>query len=200
MKFRIVGVTSRACILASLAIQGAYSQAPDTLPFSRLTIRAGALWQTTDSRFARLYSPSTGYSAEISAPFNVGEFALAFERATFTGLAPTPHPDFHGTVGVLKWRMPLPRLGPFVAAVGVHAGAMQFSFQDTVVAAGLRKEMEEVFGVNASAAVRLPANFSAFVMGEYTHVHLHVPIHTVPLSAGLGYSLNTPGWLRDFLQ
>jgi len=197
VKVRIVGVT---CILASLATQGAYAQAPDTLPFSRLTIRAGALWQTTDSRFARIYSPSAGYSAEISAPFNVGEFALAVERATFTGLAPTPHPDFHGTVGMLKWRMPLPKLGPFIAAVGVHAGAMQFSFQDTVVAPGLRKEMEEVFGVNAMAAVRLPANFSAFAMGEYTHVRLHVPIHIAPLSAGLGYSLNTPGWLRDFLQ
>lgn len=169
-------------------------------PFSRLTIRVGALWQSTDSRFAKLYSPSTGYSAELAMPFNVGEFALAAERATFTGLEPTPHPDFHGTVGMLKWRMPLPNVGPFTVAIGAHAGAMRFSFQDTVIAPGLQKEMELLFGVNAIGSVRLPANFSAFAMGEYTHVHLHVPLHLTPLSVGVGYSLSTPGWLRDFLQ
>jgi len=168
--------------------------------FSRLTIRAGALWQTTDSRLADLYKPSTGYSGEVSMPFDVGEFALAVERATFTGQEPSPHPDFDGTVGMLKWRMPLPSVGPFTLALGAHTGAMQFSFQDTVIAPGLRKEMELLFGVNAAGSVRLPANFSAFVMGEYTHVHLHVPVHLAPLSAGIGYTLTTPGWLKDFLR
>jgi hypothetical protein len=168
--------------------------------FSSLTVRAGALWQSTDSRFSKFYAPSTGYSAELGMPFDLGEFALAIERATFTGLEPTPHPDFHGTVGMLKWRLPLPSLGPFTAAIGVHAGAMQFSFQDTAVAPGLQKEMEEVFGVNAVGSLRLPAHFSAFVMGEYTHVYLHVPVHIAPLSAGIGYTTSTPGWLRDFLR
>jgi hypothetical protein len=169
-------------------------------PFSQLTIRAGALWQATDDRFGHLYSPSTGYSMEVSMPFDVGEFALAAERATFTGLAPSPHPDFHGTVGMLKWRVALPNLGPVTFAVGAHAGAMRFSFQDTVIAPGLRKEMELLFGVNAVGSIRLPANFSAFAMGEYTHVHLHVPLHVMPLSVGIGYRLATPGWLSDFLR
>jgi hypothetical protein len=192
------------CLVASVATwttDAAQSQTPASpAPFSRLTLRAGAVWQQTDNRLGRFYSPSRGYGAEVSAPFDVGEFALAVERATFTGLAPSPHPDFHGTVGMLKWRMPLPNLGPFTIAVGAHAGAMRFSFQDTAIAPGLRKEMELLFGVNAIANVRLPANFSAFVMGEYSHVHLHVPVHLAPVSAGLGYSLTTPGWLRDFLQ
>jgi hypothetical protein len=169
-------------------------------PFSRVTMRGGVLWQATDGRFAQLYSPNMGYSAELSSPFDVGEFALALERATFTGRAPSSHPAFHGTVGMLKWRMPLPSLGPLTIAAGAHAGAMRFSFQDTVIAPGLRKEMEVLFGVDAIGSVRLPANLSAFVMGEYTHVHLHVPVHLAPVSAGLGYSLTTPGWLRDFLQ
>jgi hypothetical protein len=202
-------VNVRTFYLASIAAVGlatwangrVSAQAPDSRSaFSRLTIRAGALWQATDSRFADLYKPSTGYSGEVTMPFDVGEFALALERATFTGQEPSPHPDFHGTVGMLKWRMPLPSVGPFSVAIGAHAGAMRFSFQDTAIAPGLRKEMEMLFGVNALGSVRLPANFSAFVMGEYTHVHLHVPVHLAPLSAGFGYSLATPGWLRDFLQ
>ena len=194
------------CLVASLAnlagwttdaVQG--QTTTETAPFSRLTIRVGIAWQSTDDRLGRLYHPSTGYGAEVAAPFDVGEFALALERATFTGLAPSPHPDFHGTGGTLKWRMPV-NVGPLTIAPGAHAGAMRFSFQDTAIAPGLRKEMELLFGVNAIASVRLPANFSAFVSGEYSHVHLHVPVHIASVSGGLGYSLATPGWLRDFLQ
>ena len=202
VKFRTLLLVSVAAVgLAISAIDPAHAQPPASSPaFSRLTIRAGALWQTTDSRFADLYKPSTGWSGELAMPFDVGEVALALERATFTGQEPSPHPDFHGTVGMLKWRMPLPSVGPFTIAFGAHAGAMRFSFQDTAIAPGLRKEMEMLFGVNASGSVRLPANFSAFVMGEYTHVHLHVPVHLTPLSAGIGYTLAAPGWLRDFLR
>jgi hypothetical protein len=199
-----VRALSSICFVATVATwttEPAHSQTSAApAPFSRLTLRAGALWQETDNRLGEFYRPSTGYAAEVATPFNLGEFALAAERATFTGLAPSPHPDFHGTVGMLKWRMPFPRLGPFTIAVGAHAGAMQFSFQDTAIAPGLRKEMEMLFGVNAIGSVRLPASFSAFVMGDYSHVHLHVPIHLAPVSAGLGYSLTTPEWLRDFLQ
>jgi len=164
-----------------------------------MTLRAGALWQTADSRFARLYDPRTGYSGELAAPFYVGDLALALERATFTGRSPSPHPDFHGTVGMLKWRMPL-TVGPFTIAAGAHAGAMRFSFQDSTIAPGLRKEIEALFGLNAIATLRLPANFSAFVMSEYTHVWLHVPVHLTPVTAGLGYSVAAPPWLRDFLE
>ncbi|HEV8497559.1 MAG TPA: hypothetical protein VGQ56_11885 [Gemmatimonadaceae bacterium] len=194
------------CLVASLtnlagwtteAAQG--QTTANATPFSRLTIRAGVAWQATDDRLRRFYRPSTGYAAEVAAPFDVGEFALSLERATFTGLAPNPHPDFHGTVGTLRWRMPV-NVGPLTIAPGAHAGAMRFSFQDTAIAPGLRKEMELLFGVNAIASLRLPANFSAFVSGEYSHVHLHVPVHIASIAGGLGYSLATPGWLRDFLQ
>jgi hypothetical protein len=197
---RILGLVSVVASVTTWAAAAHGQTSGNPAPFSRITVRAGALWPKTDSRLAQFYRPSTGYSAELSSPFDVGEFALALERATFTGLAPHPHPAFHGTVGMLKWRMPLPRLGPLSIAIGAHAGAMRFSFQDTVIAAGLRKEMEVLFGANAMGNVRLPANFSAFAMGEYTHVRLHVPVHLAPVSAGLGYSLTTPGWLRDFLQ
>lgn len=198
---RAASILAIGTTFAAWAAAAAHGQSPGgSGPFSRLTVRAGALWQATDDRFGRLYSPSTGYSVEVSTPFDVGEFALAAERATFTGLAPSPHPDFHGTVGMLKWRAALPALGPLTLALGAHAGAMRFSFQDTAIAPGLRKEMELLFGVNAVGSVRLPANFSAFAMGEYTHVHLHVPVHIMPLSVGVGYSLNTPGWLSDFLR
>ena len=198
---RAAPVLSLAAAFATSNVAAACGQSPaESTPFSRLTVRAGALWQATDDRLGRLYSPSTGYSIEVSMPFDVGEFALAAERATFTGLAPSPHPDFHGTVGMLKWRVALPTVGPLTLALGAHAGAMRFSFQDTVIAPGLRKEMELLFGLNAVGNLRLPANFSAFAMGEYTHVHLHVPVHIMPLSVGVGYSLTTPGWLSDFLR
>jgi hypothetical protein len=194
-------VSVAAVVLVGSVTEPVLAQTAASQPaFSRLTIRAGALWQTTDRRLAELYKPSPGYSGELSMPFEVGEFALAVERATFTGQEPSPHPDFHGTVGMLKWRMSLPSVGPVTIALGAQAGAMQFSFQDTVIAPGLRKEMELLFGVNAVGNVRLPANFSAFVTGEYTHVHLHVPVHLAPLSAGIGYTLTTPGWLKDFLM
>ncbi len=190
-----------ACTLALVPIIGAGAQATsDGGPFSQVSVRVGVLGQRVDRRLAQLYSPSTGWAAEVSSPADAGELALAVERATFRGIGENPHPDFHGTVGMLKWRMPLPTVGPFTAALGVHSGVMQFSFQDTVIVAGLRKEREALFGVDALASVRLARHVSAYVAAEYTHVWLHVPVHLTPVSAGIGYTLTTPGWLRDFLR
>jgi hypothetical protein len=190
-----------SCALTLVALAGAGAQtASDGGPFSRATLRAGALRQTVDSRLAQLYKPSTGWAAEVSAPADIGELAVGIERATFQSISATRHPDFHGTVGMLKWRVPLPPVGPFAAAVGAHAGLMQFSFQDTVIAQGLRKEREVLFGVNALGSVRFTSHLSAFVAAEYTHVWLHVPVHLTPISAGVGYTVALPGWMREFLQ
>ncbi|HET7374503.1 MAG TPA: hypothetical protein VFJ20_14030, partial [Gemmatimonadaceae bacterium] len=120
-------------------------------------------------------------------------------RATFTSVGAV-HPDFHGTLGMLAWRYPRRLFGPISAALGAHAGAMQFSFQDTVINAGLRKERELVLGVNGSLEARIVSGLSAFVTGEYSHVRLHVPVHLARLSAGVGYTVPTPVWLRDFLR
>lgn len=193
------------CALAVLAIAPAGAQtATDTSsdggPFGRLSFRAGVLRQTVDTRLAQLYRPATGWAVEVSSPADIGELALAVERATFQSVGAERHPDFHGTVGMLKWRMPLPAFGPFTAAVGAHAGLMQFSFQDTAIAAGLQKEREMLFGVNAVGSFRLTRHVSAFVAGEFTHVWLHVPVHLTPVSVGLGYAATTPQWLREFLQ
>jgi hypothetical protein len=174
--------------------------ATDGGPFSHVAFRAGVLRQSVDTRLAKLYSPASGWAAEASVPADIGELALAVERATFRSAGVDRHPDFHGTVGMLKWRMPFPTIGPFTIAAGAHAGLMQFSFQDTAIVEGLRKEREMLFGVNAIGSLRLTGHLSAFVAAEYTHVWLHVPVHLTPVSAGIGYTASTPGWLREFLQ
>lgn len=190
-----------SCALVVLAMVRAGAQtATDGGPFSRVAFRAGVLRQAVDTRLAKLYSPASGWAAEASSPADIGELALAVERATFRSAGADPHPDFHGTVGMLKWRMPLPTVGPFMIAAGAHAGLMQFSFQDTAIVEGLRKEREMLFGVNALGSIRLTRHLSAFVAAEYTHVWLHVPVHLTPVSAGIGYTATTPGWLREFLR
>lgn len=167
--------------------------------FSSLTIRAGATRFSPDSRLSGYYSAQTGFVVEASTPFEFGELALTGERATFSsdgGL----HPDFHGTLALLAWRYPQRLFGPVSAALGTHAGVMQFSFQDTLINAGLRKERELTMGVSASLEARVLSRLSAFVMGEYSHVWLHVPVHLARVSAGLGYTATTPAWLRNFLE
>lgn len=168
-------------------------------PFSRLTIRGGATRFFVDSRLSRYYSPQTGFVVEASTPFELGELAITGERARFTSVGGA-HPDFHGTLGMLAWRYPHRLIGPISAAMGAHAGAMQFSFQDTVINAGLRKERELLLGVDGSLEARIVSGLSAFVMGEYSHVRLHVPVHLARASAGIGYCVRTPMWLRDFLR
>lgn len=167
--------------------------------FSSLTIRAGVTRFRGDSRFARYYSPETGFVLEASTPFEFGELALTGERATFTSVGGV-NPAFHGTLALLAWRYPRRLFGPLSARIGANAGVMQFSFQDTIIDPGLRKERELAMGVSGSVEARVAYGVSAFVMGEYSHVWLHVPVHLARLSAGLGYTLETPSWLEDFLK
>ena len=184
---------------ASTLSRAALAQTGRPESFSRLTLRGGATRFSTDSRLSRYYTPETGFLVEVSTPFEYGELAITGERATFTSVGAV-HPDFHGTLGMLDWRYPQRLFGPISAALGAHAGAMQFSFQDTVINAGLRKERELVLGVSGSLEARIVSGLSAFVMGEYSHVRLHVPVHLARLSAGVGYTAPTPAWLRDFLR
>jgi len=160
----------------------------------------GALHETVDGRLRRLYRPSTGFALELSTPFDLGQLSVALERSTFRGVEPEPHPDFRGTLALVAWRMPLPTVGPLTLAGGVHAGIMQFSFEDPAIDPGLRKERELVLGVNALGSARLTQNLSAFMAAEYSHVWLHVPVHVMPISVGIGYTISSPEWLRDFLR
>jgi hypothetical protein len=185
--------------IVSTLSRAALAQTGRPEPFSRLTLRGGATRFSADSRLSRYYTPATGFLVEVSTPFEFGELAVTGERATFTSVG-AAHPDFHGTLGMLAWRYPQHLFGPISAALGAHAGAMQFSFQDTVINAGLRKERELLFGVNGSLEARIVSGVSAFVMGEYSHVRLHVPVHLARLSVGVGYTTSTPIWLRDFLR
>lgn len=185
--------------IVSTLSRAALAQTGRQESFSQLTLRGGATRFSADSRLSRYYTPETGFLVEVSTPFEFGELAITGERATFTSVGAV-HPDFHGTLGMLAWRYPRRLFGPISAALGAHAGAMQFSFQDTVINAGLRKERELVLGVNGSLEARMVSGLSAFVMGEYSHVRLHVPVHLARLSAGVGYTAPTPVWLRDFLR
>lgn len=185
--------------VASTLAQAALPQTARPEPFSRVTLRGGVTRFSVDSRLSRYYSPGTGFVVEASTPFELGELAITGERAAFTSVGAV-HPDFHGTLGMLAWRYPRRLFGPISAAMGAHAGAMQFSFQDTVINAGLRKERELLLGVDGSLEARIASGLSAFVMGEYSHVRLRVPVHIARASAGIGYSVPMPAWLRDFLR
>ena len=167
--------------------------------FSSLTIDVGATRFWTDARLSRYYAPQTGFVVEASTPFELGELALTGERATFTSIG-EENPDFHGTLALLAWRYAVPLFGGASARLGAHAGVMQFSFQDTLINAGLRKERELVMGMSGSLQAHVVSRLSAFVMGEYSHVWLHVPVHLARISAGVGYTTPTPGWLRGFLR
>lgn len=168
-------------------------------PFSAVTIRGGATRFSVDSRLSRYYSPETGFVIEASTPFELGELAVTGERGTFASVGGA-NPDFHGTLALLAWRYPQRLFGPVSARLGAHAGVMQFSFQDSLINSGLRKERELVMGVSGSIELRVLSRVSAFVMGEYSHVWLHVPVHLARVSGGVGYTLSTPAWLRNFLK
>jgi hypothetical protein len=188
-----------AATLVLLLGSSAGAQSARSGAFSSLTIRAGVTRFSTDSRLAQYYSPETGFVIQASVPFEFGELSLTGERAAFTSVGGV-NPDFHGTLALLGWRYPQRLFGPVTARIGGHGGIMQFSFQDTVINAGLRKERELALGVDGSVEVRVVGGVSAFLMGEYSHVWLHVPVHLARASAGLAYTAPTPAWLRDFLR
>ena len=167
--------------------------------FSSLSIRAGATWFSVDSRLSRYYAPATGFVVEASTPFSFGELGLTGERATFSSVG-GGNPDFHGTLALLAWRYPQRLFGPLTASLGANTGAMQFSFQDSLVNAGLRKERELVMGASGALEAHVVSRVSVFVMGEYSHVWLHVPVHLARLSAGMTYTAPSPAWLRNFLE
>ena len=204
IRARAVKTMIRTCLcglLLAVRTLALFGQQFDRPPaYSAILLRLGGMHQHVDDRLAQYYAPGTGISADVSTPFEVGEVGITLERASYHGVAPGNHPDFHGTSATLHWRAPAVRLGRVSAALGVHSGAMQFSFNDPTVVEGLRAERELIMGVNAIARFDVGRHVSVWGSAEYSHVWLHVPVHLEPLSAGLQYDITTPAWLKGFLE
>jgi hypothetical protein len=191
----------RVCtaILGLSVAASAFGQTPDSVrDFSTLTVRGAAGPQHTDDRLARFYTPGTALSLEAGTPFQIGELSASVARAKYQSVG-SMHPDFTSLTAALGWRYLLTSRA-VDAGLGVHFGAMQFAFRDSVIDPGQRDEREVLMGVNALLSVHVASHVSAIVEGSYSHVWLHVPVHIASLTVGLGYSATMPAWLRDFLR
>jgi len=199
---RISAVVALHLSLATSAPAALHAQAADSAaaPFSTISLRAAVLSSVGRDRLHDWWDPSSGVEVEGSAPFPVGEVAVALARLPFRSLA-SAQPDFDATILSLRWGLARRIGGPVVARMQLTLGDFMMHFHETsLTSQGLTHESELLVGAGARLDLRLARWLALSGGAGYQRVLTRVPIHLVTLDAGARLSAPTPRWLRGVLE
>jgi len=140
-----------------------------------------------------------GIEGSAEMPFYVGRIEAGVQLNPYYSES-SSIPDFYAGFVYLGWGLDYSihqRLNWYTYA---RVGNLQMTFDDQIIPEALRTESEfsTSLGTRFSTPVSSELNFSVSL--NYLMVHTNHPLKLVIVSAGLGYAIDTPPWIREFLN
>lgn len=210
-------------LLAALSLLAAGSAAPVRAQpsggaFETMAIQVGGAANLNRTDFHRFWHPGQGGEMTLQTPFYAGmvETGLALHRYA---AAAADVPAFDAVQVHLGWSFPLTltprlqwqtgfRLGNYLMRfgdavqnghVGCDLGGVKGCGDDVSIIGG-DSESEFFMGLHARLHVRLSDAWALYAGGHLLNTYTHERMRLFYAAAGLSYTLQTPGWLRTFLQ
>lgn len=190
--------------------------------FEQLVVQVGGTANMNRNDFHRFWHPGRGGEATITTPFYFGtvETGLTFHRYAADA---ADVPSFDAFQLHLGWGVPLNVTPRFQIYTGFRLGNYYMMFGDAVqngdfdpdtncgrdhekgcgddpTIVGGSSESEFFMGLNTRLHLRATEALSFYLSGHYLHAYTHERLRLAYLSAGLSFTLQTPGWLRALLR
>jgi hypothetical protein len=180
-----------------LAAAAANASAQDS-SFARLQVRGSIVRNPVSGHIADDWDSRTGGQLDVGLNVGRGEVAAT---AAHLGFRPTTgKPPFTGTFVSLSWTTRLISAGRLRVEGGPRLTDLRMDFDDPSLVVGLRTEEEVMLGAVARAIVPVRGRYTAFVEGSYGALMLSTRTSMLFVSAGIGASFSTPGWVRGILR
>jgi hypothetical protein len=185
-------VTGLCLSLPSLAVS-------DDAPFDSLTISLNYIHNSNRNLYHHFWHPSHGAELGVETPFYFGIAEGGVQYVKSRSWMPE-QPDFWTLYSYLGWGLSGRLTGRLNLYTGFNLGNIYFRFDDSGINEAARAERELGFGIKMG----LRYEFS-----EYSYLYLSLRRRVIFtsnrikqdfISVGLGKSLCTPRWLKEFLN
>lgn len=193
---RIFSFLSTPAFAVALMASPAPAHAQGEAPFSTVSFSVAMSHDLHQSNFQSYWDTTPAIDLAASMPFYYGRAraAVRMMRARSAELT-----DINTAFLHLGWGPSFSISQRTSVDVSVSAGSLYMLFTDETVSYR-RSESELAAGLRAGLSGRITGPLRAQLYVEWQHAFTSVPMDFVFVSGGLAYALNSPDWLRNFLD
>ena len=185
-------------LLVPLSFLSAQSNS-DIEPLSKLTFRLSGVNNSNRNTFHTFWTPSPGGEIQIGLPFYLGEIQggsrLFVYDNKFEDL-----PDFISNFIFLGWGLDLQITNDLNWLNGIRSGVYNMYFDDEDTHVTQRTESELALEIFSRLDYNIYRSLQIHASAGYVRVYTFKRLEFFMLSAGLGYSIETPSWMKDFFE
>lgn len=196
-KFLLISISPPLTVITVLLLMVDSPQAQSREAFDSLEIGVQYVVNTNRNVFHDFWAPGRGIDAFIETPFYYGAVQAGLHAFPFYGQE-TSISDFQTVFVYLKWGLRWSLLNKLDWFNHISIGSNIVIFDK---AQGYsRYENELGMGLDSGVSYPVYKNIAINFSGSYNVIFTHKQIKLAFLSAGMSYSLSTPGWLKAFLE
>ncbi len=189
----------KALFLAGLILTGNLfplrAQTPP--PFTTLEAGLEGVVNTNRNNFHTFWRPGTGMKGYLGTPFYFGEVQAGVQLFSYAARQPG-FSEFESIFIYLGWGYRLSLPGPLALLTGFAIGSNLMIFE---LAEGYSKhESELAASLDLGLSYLIRDRWAVNLSSRYQVMFTARPIRLAFLSAGASYLLDTPDWLRIFLE
>lgn len=183
-------------LVVTAALLASPAHAQRDAPFSTVSLSVDVSHDMHHSKFQSYWDTAPAVDIAASVPFYFGRAraAVRLMRAHSAELT-----DINTAFLHLGWGPSIPLSERASVDVSVSAGSLYMLFTDEVISYR-KSESELAAGLRAGLSGRISGPLGAQLHVEWQHAFTSIPMDFVFVSGGLTYSVNSPDWLRSFLD
>jgi hypothetical protein len=186
-------------LLLLLFLAGSISGQENSEAFDYIKLTAEITKSRTDNFFTSFWSIERGGAGEIEFPFYFGSIKAGLMHIQFYGRE-NKYPDFGSNYIFLGWDKELFLPFNFSIYAGGKTGSFLMNFQDKSLNAYERNESELAASIEGRLNLYLTKNFLIYFSAEHTAIFTQKKIEMFLVKAGISILIDSPYWLKEFLN
>ena len=168
-------------------------------PFDTITFRLNFLTNTNRNTFHQYWDPKIGMEGVGEMPFYLGSIEGGLHLFSFEGKS-GDYPEFTSTYIFVGWGMNIPFSKDFSWYNGLRIGIYQMRFDDNEIHPTQALESELGMGLSTRFDIGIYSKLNLHLGADYIAVFTQKRLEFTFLKIGVSYTIDSPGWLREFLK
>jgi hypothetical protein len=186
-------------VLAGLLLTGAHPAASQSSgAFGELAISIGGSENVNRNRLHAWWRPSSGVTGRVATPFHVGYLEVGARLSPYNARSST-QPQFDALHLWAGWGLRWQPAAFLALSSGARVGNLRMMFDEAAVA-GVKTESELTLSWVSRMDIALGAGLGLFAETTYEYTYTYLRTTLIHGSAGVSWTLRTPGWLRTMIE
>lgn len=176
-----------------------YSQETGKAAFSELLVTANYNQTISNGDLNEFWETGKGISVSALTPFYLGETGLGIDASIIKSKSEI-QPNFNSFFINLAWMQDINIFQFSSLKFGVKFGSYIMLFDDNELSEFESNESELAVSASARYGIKIYKNFNLYISTDLITVFTRKRLKFVNAGIGLSYRLNSPQWLKEFLE